>query len=391
MEEALKNLDSGTILADAAQGKMILDKASYLKTHVEHVELKEDLLIMEYREYSSVIVNSIEKIWDRIENSPVVSGKHERRKADEENKGTELQGHGKYQRGTEKDPAAQYHAALVQVKKRYGVSATANPLHQSNEIKTNFVDGTCAWILKEQKEQNSPYPSWKRCDSKFLLIHGPPGCGKSNIAYFAIQNLQEEPDTAKDSEAMKPLVAFFYFRDEHEGLRSLHIALRSMVVQIAQRRQEYSLKVWSCIKQNQIDVDLQSLWRKLFLDIFPKDSKKSDAPLYLIFDGLDEADTDEREQLFKLLQQASKENANIQVLLTGRSEVKSAFTGLGILELEVTKKKLRPDMHRLIQKRYSFYSRLGRFDQKQKNNITKVLIHRADGKDHIPWTISLLT
>jgi hypothetical protein len=84
------------------------------------------------------------------------------------------------------------------------------------------VKGTFDWIEHEES-----YKSFLD-GSSYLWIHGHRGLSKSCLEYSIIHRLAEsfgnQPRTS---------VAYFFFREEHEELRSVKNMLGSIVIQIA--------------------------------------------------------------------------------------------------------------------------------------------------------------
>jgi hypothetical protein len=135
-------------------------------------------------------------------------------------------------------------------------------------------------------------------------------------------------------------VAYFFFKEEHEELRSVKNMLSSIVIQVAVADERYRNEVAAdliCNGEYFDDGDGSQIWDRFFVKKFSKDS---DAKLFLGIDGTDEADPDERAKLLGFLQQISKNSMNVQVVLTGRPDMNSDVEILQPLKIEATKQKL---------------------------------------------------
>jgi hypothetical protein len=103
-------------------------------------------------------------------------------------------------------------------------------------------------------------------------------------------------------------VAYFYFREEHEDVRSFRNALRCAVVQIAENDNAYCEQVAADISRK----NDEELWQQFFADRYPR---KSDAHLYLVLDGIDEAHESDRKIMVDLFRQITGEELNIHLVL----------------------------------------------------------------------------
>ncbi len=96
-------------------------------------------------------------------------------------------------------------------------------------------------------------------------------------------------------------------------------------------------------------------------DFCKKFAKDSNAKLFLVIYGIDEADPDRQAKLFKRRQQISKDENNIIVDLAGRPDMSSDVEVLNPVKIELTKQKLSErsgDLWRIINARYKTLSKL---------------------------------
>jgi hypothetical protein len=279
-------------------------------------------------------------------------------------------------RGSNKsnDSGAKRSITLNQVKTSF--ANLADPVVQFRDIESLFVKGTFSWI-----EHEDSYKSFLD-GSSYLWIYSHRGLGKSCLAYSIIHRLAEsygnQPRTS---------VAYFFFKEEHEELRSVKNMLSSIVIQVAVADERYRNEVAADLVRRNVenfdDDDGSQIWERYFVNKYSKDS---DAKLFLVIDGLDEADPEGRAKLLGFLQQISKDAMNIQVILTGRPDMNSNIEILQPLKIEVTKQKLSEragDLWRIIIARCKTLSKLRRLQPFVRKKIAVKLRQRADSKSYI--------
>jgi hypothetical protein len=137
---------------------------------------------------------------------------------------------GKCRSNKSKDSGAKRSAALNQVKKSF--ATPAEPVIQFRDIGNSFVKGTFVWIEHEES-----YKSFLDGSSDHLWIHGHRGLGKSCLAYSIIERLGESFGNQS-----RTSVAYFFFREEHEELRSVKNMLSSIAIQVAAADRDIATK-----------------------------------------------------------------------------------------------------------------------------------------------------
>jgi hypothetical protein len=158
------------------------------------------------------------------------------------------------------------------------------------------VGGTGQWIHLEPAFQ-----SWVDQRTPLLWICGHPGCGKTFLASSVASWIQSNIGSGGLSWQNRAIgFCFVSKNDRHTRVGGLHQALRDVAWQITRYDPAYAQHVASqCRSWADIET-LPSAWRKLFASYF-NDSSRS---LYLIIDGLDEAEEDGeygRSEFLKLL------------------------------------------------------------------------------------------
>lgn len=271
-----------------------------------------------------------------------------------------------------KDSGAKKNAALNEIKRAF-VSA-AEPAIQLRDIQTSFVQGTFSWIAEEQS-----FKDFMDDDSStpFLWIHGPPGIGKSCLAYSIIKKLWDA--TANDQ---KSSVSYFFFNEEIEPLRSVKAMLSTAIIQTAIANGKYRDEAAAELNRWAWSDDLHQLWDRYFAAMYPKDS---DRKLFMVLDGLDEADDDERATILEILTQIRKDELNIQVLFTSRMSdtILNAVAPLEPAKVEMTREKISTkggDLWKIIMKRCRTLPKLKRLNKQVIRKIGAKLRLKADSE-----------
>ncbi|KAJ5982169.1 hypothetical protein N7451_012269 [Penicillium sp. IBT 35674x] len=215
------------------------------------------------------------------------------------------------------------------------VSASGRIFSTINE---NRVPGSGSWI--EDRIQ-----SWWHGPERLLWIHGSPGVGKSYLASKIISDIT----TAEPSIPPAPIVASFFFKSNDVDLRSFNKALRTLAWQAVVQRPGFAAYAEEfCLKEDPANSHV--VWRKLLLDYFI--ASPPDASICFIIDGIDEADPEEQEIFFSLLERtyATEDQMgtpSIRVVLLSRDSVRGILDHhcLGwIPEIEITNNQNKDDL-----------------------------------------------
>lgn len=168
---------------------------------------------------------------------------------------------------------------------------SVNPLDTFMDISKNRVHGTGDWVRNEKV-----FKAWYSDKFPILSIGGTSGSGKSYLAGNIIEYLQEHHPQVIQHPSRKS-VSYVFFKDNSPETRSVHQAHLDMAYQISQNDKFYAKHVAS-LSQKDIK-SIRSAWRSLYIEFFVQNGRV-DSSVYLILDGFDEADTDNR-QLFPSL------------------------------------------------------------------------------------------
>ena len=167
------------------------------------------------------------------------------------------------------------------------------------------VDGTGDWIL-----QDEALNAWLNCDTRFLWITGGSGTGKSYLANKLISWGLE----------LLPNIAFFYFRDGDPETRSVLQALRDISYQLSSNDAFYARQLTTKLHSSDELKTVPGAFRRLFKQ--PLEDYHFGKPMYIFLDGIDEAETDQMDDLLKELGDLQNETGGglrLQFALVGKS------------------------------------------------------------------------
>jgi tetratricopeptide (TPR) repeat protein/nucleoside-triphosphatase THEP1 len=255
------------------------------------------------------------------------------------------------------------------------VKTALNPISASGQvfssINENRIPGSGRWIENRLR-------SWRQGYQPLLWLHGGPGVGKSHLASKIIEDLSE-------SEAsIPPVVCSFFFKNNDVDLRSLNNALRTLAWQIATQQPSFALHAEE-FSLREDPGNSYVVWRKLLQDYL--NAALSDAAIYFVIDGIDEAEPEEQEILFSLLKktfEAEEDNTEIpslRVILLSRDSVRPLIDehSLGwIPEIEIGHEQNKDDLHEYVTQKLQ-KSKLFRGSPELLDEIVNQICHEAEG------------
>ncbi|SPO04762.1 uncharacterized protein DNG_07447 [Cephalotrichum gorgonifer] len=202
------------------------------------------------------------------------------------------------------ESAPEYQPSIEDILKLRLLLSTSNSVdHDLVLFSGRRTEGTCQWVL-----DNPSVSSWLASPSysEIICLHGRPGRGKSVIASFLIQHLQQEG----------ALVQYFFVRARDESKRSVAALLRSLAFQVAQQVPTFRKSLLKRLDAGfkPTDAEWRSIWKKLFAGLLL--GMESRPPLYWVIDGLDEAHSPN--DILELLGDISGSTIPIRVAVTSR-------------------------------------------------------------------------
>ena len=188
-------------------------------------------------------------------------------------------------------------------------------------------EGTCEWIL-----QNDLYKQWDEAQdqmSSFLMIVAGPGSGKSVLAKFMLQSL-EERSIETDGNPV-----FGFFCKNAEGRNSSSSIIRHFLFALLNHRRELFRRITPFLARQPFSdnsLSFQNLW-KMFLAILSDPELQT---VRFIIDGLDECKVPSQQELLKAIELSFKDQTfKGRILITSRpTAIASDYgTRLGILQI----------------------------------------------------------
>ncbi|KAF1986953.1 hypothetical protein K402DRAFT_463084 [Aulographum hederae CBS 113979] len=214
------------------------------------------------------------------------------------------------------------------------------------------------------------YLSWTRNEQSLLWLCGGPGLGKTSLSHAIISDLKD-----RFLGHRRTAVAFFYFREEHDNLKSFRDALGCAAVQIAEQDATYCEQLSAELACGSDDD-----WTQCFADRYPS---KSDAHLYLVLDGIDEANEEDTKAMTQLFRGIESQQMNIHICFTSRPTLKPLIPECNIITIEITKEHVASDMKLLIAARLRIMPRLHKFRRQTQRKIEEKLHDKADSMLYI--------
>ncbi|KAF4982107.1 hypothetical protein FZEAL_2213 [Fusarium zealandicum] len=238
------------------------------------------------------------------------------------------------------------------------------------------AERTGEWILKDEAVE-----SWIRTETRFMWISGAPGTGKSFLTTRMV---------AWGTEKL-PHLAYFYFRDNNPETRSVLQALRDVAYQLSESDAFYAKQLLKTLHSTDEIRTVPSAFRKLLVQPFQED--KREKTLYIFFDGIDEADSVEVEELLNQLGSDDESvkrpvHCKVQVALVGRAYMTEAVTysldpdsrgGQVLTTLNVTPDRNAEDVRSYIEESVWRLRNLRNADAELKDKIVDVMVKQAAG------------
>jgi hypothetical protein len=237
--------------------------------------------------------------------------------------------------------------------------------------------GTCEWILL-QKE----YTTWVVSDrSQLLRLEGGPGIGKTVLASFLVEELEERAQTT-------PHMTFaYYFCDNKDEKRRTALSiLRGLILQLLRQHKLFEhIQPNFDVQGEQLFKRFEALWR-ILLNIL-RDPKSGN--VFLLIDALDECETSSREDLLdglaKLLTSfaqvpQTEGSGKCKILVTCRRErdIRRKLGGIST-SLPVDTGKVNADLREFIDIKVTEISEQNDWIPSLKNSIQGALINKAGG------------
>lgn len=196
------------------------------------------------------------------------------------------------------------------------LSVLESPNEDYNFFRDRWTPGTCSWILSHEA-----FDRWLNEGSHFpriLWIHGNAASGKSILSSFIIDHLIQ----------LGLPCHYFFIRFLSQKKRTLGVMLRSLACQLARSTSTYgdALRQLAKADTDLKTADFRNIWQWLYKQtLFHLEISH---PLYLIIDGVDEADNSG--SVIRLFSDLQLTTIPLRVIFVSRKthEITSAFQKL---------------------------------------------------------------
>ena len=199
--------------------------------------------------------------------------------------------------------------------------------------------GTCEWVFRHPK-----YQQWRQVpQSSLLWISADPGCGKSVLASFLIDEFCSLPFQAK----LPSTVCFFFFKDDSDEQNNATLALNAIAHQLFRQNPgviHYALQELQA-KGTDFSKEFPTMWNIIRAAV--SDSRCSN--ILCVIDALDECEESSRRLLMKALVdffkiEAGAPNYYFKVVVTGRpyAALEKGFVLLPSIRLRAEDEETRP-------------------------------------------------
>ncbi|KIW76292.1 hypothetical protein Z517_11038 [Fonsecaea pedrosoi CBS 271.37] len=191
-----------------------------------------------------------------------------------------------------------------------------------------IADSTGTWI-----QNDTMFATWENGNGSLLWIFGRPGVGKTVLAAATVESLKNKYSRNADNGPIRP-TGYMYFKEGQPKLQNLSHMLMAVALQIAKQDQQFYNHLAETIRTYP-DIlgkaaSAESLWDRLFLSYEPfmEDHEEVRGLLYIIIDGLDEANDEAKLALLTCLRrllasQSDHERISIQVAVFARPEIRN--------------------------------------------------------------------
>ncbi|KAH7349632.1 NACHT and TPR domain-containing protein [Plectosphaerella cucumerina] len=257
---------------------------------------------------------------------------------------------------------------------------TVYPRDTYDVLDRTRTQGTCEWVLNDPS-----LDLWLSGQIRFLWITGNPGTGKSYLTARLVRwglRLLEEQETSH-------MLGYFFFRQTTPQTRSVIQALRDIAFQISEEDVFYGKQLLRLLSSSDDIKTVASAFRRLLIE--PCKPDKWRRHIYILLDGIDEADPAQLRDFLTLLDGLNQQSATgtrVQVALIGRNAMtdnvlqnlqNDSTGGQQFRTLHVTPERNGQDVMSYISDGVNKARVLHGTPQSFRNEIIQVMSERVDG------------
>ncbi|KAI9767544.1 MAG: hypothetical protein M1840_005581 [Geoglossum simile] len=241
------------------------------------------------------------------------------------------------------------------------------------------VAGTCEWFLQHEK-----YKCWREGQASGLLwVSANPGCGKSVLSSFLVDELR-----SAESQAMLPgTVCHFFFKDDNDTQKSATLALCALLHQLFTAKSSLikHAKMESEKKGQIFSAEFGSLWRILLAAAADPDC----GGVMCVLDGLDECEEptrvlllDSLAKLYVEYRKGSRSKNSLKFIVTSRPypSIERRFYKNPTVRLraEDEASSTSEDIERVVKARVKEIGLMRSFSDAVQADVEKSLVRNAD-------------
>ncbi|KAI1076580.1 hypothetical protein F5B20DRAFT_555609 [Whalleya microplaca] len=148
------------------------------------------------------------------------------------------------------------------------------------------VKGTCTWIFAHDR-----YKTWLQSPGPSLLwFSADPGCGKSVLASFLIDNMSRSSETSKTN------VCYFFFKSDNIEQSSAVAGMKALLHQLYSQQRDLISTGLETLQGGNLE-KLETLWKAFLVFTEHRDANST----ICFLDGIDECDSGSRGHLLSLI------------------------------------------------------------------------------------------
>jgi len=238
--------------------------------------------------------------------------------------------------------------------------------------KRALLKGTGTWLQEEPL-----YQRWMNHDTHLLWLFGGPGVGKSFLSTSIVKHLLGQPAPKNDMPIDS--VAYFFVKENNANLQNANIIVKTLAWQIANSDPDFRRHAIDLCRKRSRTFTAEDSWQNLFLGYYLASEHKATRRASIVLDGLDEATTETRRTVFRLIKrlsllQRSSSSSSIRVAIVGRKSLQGDvyFERLEKVSfIEVSRHKNRDDINTYIKKRLEEVQVLRELRRKRPNGAKR--------------------
>ncbi|KAH7231034.1 hypothetical protein BKA59DRAFT_409122 [Fusarium tricinctum] len=224
-------------------------------------------------------------------------------------------------------------------------------------------DGTCSWLLDHEV-----YKAWRESQvTRLLWPCGPPGCGKTTLASFALRDWKENFQNTHTA-------GYFFFNRQYDKAKSPLNFLSAIIHQLMQLYPLAGELIEDICGPTKLHILIQ------VLDGLSKPSDPPEKPLIYVLDAIDEcSDTASSQFLQRLYKEVYASKFPVKMLITCRRDCIDRLHGQGPIpnRIDIDHENTSDIAKYVHGELCTWYSMRGNADVAA--TLERAIIYRAEG------------